>query len=834
MTALALRIAMRDLRGSFRGFGVFLACIALGVAAIAAVGNLNRSVADALNRDARQLLGGDFAIEQSAQPLTPQQLAPLVPTGSRTSTTVRTNAIARAPSGRSLAVVLKSVDDAHPLLGEVRLDPQRPLAETLADAGIAVEPAFLARLSVKVGDRVRLGDGEVTVTAVLVREPDRLGGAVSLGPRVLASTTTLEQLGIIRPGSLVRYETRVVTPPGTDADGWARSLTAANPDAGWRIETASEVQPDAARLTDRLATFLTLAGLAALITGGLGIGLAVQSHLARRTATIAVLKCVGASGTMIFTVFLLQIVLLASVGVVVGLVLGQALPIATRLLPEGTLPVALDYRLYPAPLLLAAGCGLLTALVFALWPLALAREVTPASLFRSMVQDQRVWPRRVHLAQLGVAVAALAALAVVGVPRPELGAWFVVGTAFCLAGLALLARALLRLLRGAGGRGGFAWRMAIGTLTRHGSGSVSVVTALGTGLAVLVMVALLQRTLTVEVEQSLPARAPAVLFIDIQPGQRDAFTRTVAEAGGGVLQMLPSLRARVVRIADEPADAEKVAPEVRWTINRDRGLTYLAQRPDDVSLVEGEWWPADYAGPPLLSIDAEIARGYGVGIGDTLAFNILGRTIDARITNLRDEVDWGAGRLDFMFIMSPGLLDKAPHTLVASAEVPPGAEPALLDAMAERLPNVTPISIRDVLAQVAEVLGKIGFAVNAVAAVTLGAGLLVLAAAVAAARQRHLYTSVLLKVLGARRSVVLRSFLVEYGLLGSAAAVCGCVLGSVSAWAITVLVMNLPWRFAMLPVAVIATLAVTLSLVVGAVGLWRLLGRSAASVLRTA
>ena len=848
---VAWRLAIRDLRGSWRGFGVFLASIALGVAAITAVGNLDRGVGDALRHDARRILGGDFTLEQASVPLSAGDLASLVPPGSRVSETIRTNAIARTGSGakaadaRALAVSLKAVDARHPLLGAVDLDPPQPLERafhvTAANAaaatdgsagGIVVEPAFLSRLGVAVGDRVRLGDGLVRVAAVLVREPDRLGAGLSLGPRVLLSIPTMQRLGVLQPGALVRYEYRVVVPAGTDVAAWTQAVQESHPDAGWRLQTASQVQPQAARLTDRLATFLTLAGLATLITGGLGIGLAVHNHLARRIATIATLKCLGAPGQMIFAIFLTQVAALAAVGTACGLLAGQLLPLALRLLPANTLPVLPAYGLYAGPLALAGACGMLTAVAFATWPLAMAREVTPANLFRTASESGRRRPRARYLVLLGVVIAALAGLAILGVPRPQVGLWFVLGTAACLVGLAILGRLFLWALGHLAGRGGFAWRLALGTLKRPGSGAIPVVVALGTGLAVLTMVGLLQHGLEAAVEESLPSRAPSTLFIDLQPAQRGAFERDVATAGGRVLQVLPSLRARVVRIKDTPVDAALLPSDVRWTVTHDRGLTYLENRPQRLDLVAGTWWPSGYDGPPLLSLDAEVARGYGVGVGDSLTFNVLGRAIDARIASLRPPVDWSSGRLDFMFIMSPGLISKAPHTLAASIDIPPDGESRLLNTLATAMPNVTPISIRDIVAQLTTVLGKIGFAVDVVAAVTLAAGLLVLVAAVAAAHARHLYESVLLKVLGATRAVILRSFLVEYGVMGAVAAATGGLLGSLGAWAIAVFAMHLPWRFDPWIVAGIALTAVGLALLVGGLGLLRVLGRPAAPVLR--
>ena len=349
-----------------------------------------------------------------------------------------------------------------------------------------------------------------------------------------------------------------------------------------------------------------------------------------------------------------------------------------------------------------------------------------------------------------LAALALAGLAIGSVPRHDLAFWFVLAVAVSLVILTGLARLLLAGLARFRPELGLPLRLALANLRASGGGAAAVIVALGAGLATLMTTALLQANLAREVDLRLPDRAPALIFIDIQPGQREPFAQALAGVPQTqLLQEVPSLRARVIRIAGQPVEQVKVSPDVEWTINRDRGLTYQAAKPDDTQLVAGEWWAPDYRGPPLLSLDARLAGGYGVGVGDTLSFNILGRTVEARIANLRQEVDWSNGRLDFLFVMSPGLLEAAPHTFVAAVDVPPEGETALIEAVAEAAPNVTPIPVRAAVRDLGATLRKIGFAVDAVAGVTLLAGVLVLAAGVAAVRDRHRYQSVILKTLGA-------------------------------------------------------------------------------------
>ncbi|HEY0409421.1 MAG TPA: FtsX-like permease family protein, partial [Candidatus Dormibacteraeota bacterium] len=695
--------------------------------------------------------------------------------------------------------------------------------------------AVLARLGAKLGDTVRLGDTSVRLAAVLEREPDRLGGFFSIGPRVIVSDATLHAANLLQPGAMVRYEYRVVLPPGADPARVAAGLKAAKAEAGWRVQASGDVQPQVAQLTDRLATFLTLAGLSALAIGGLGVALAVQTHLGRRTAGIATLKCLGATSGQILAVYLAQILLLAAVGSALGLVLGAGLLLLLRAIAAPLVPVPLDIALSPASLLIAAAAGLLTASTFALRPLLQARAVPPAALFRSLVAPADRRPRLADLALVLLSAAALSALAIASVPGHKAALWFVLGIVLLLALLTVLARLVIVGLAGLRPGLAVAPRLALANLRAAGGGAVAVVVALGAGLAVLTTTALVQASLSREVGQRLPGRVPAYVFIDIQPNERDGFTAALRSVPGAtLLQELPNLRARVVAIAGKPAAEAHVAPNVQWTLNRDRGLTYEAAPPQGVRPVAGSWWPPDYQGPPLVSIDDETAQGYGVHVGDTLTFNVLGRPIEARIANIRPEIDWSSGRIDFLFVMSPGLLAAAPHTLVAAVDVPPEREDALVGAVADAAPNVTPIPVREAVEEVARSVRKIGLAVDAVAGVTLLAGILVLAAGVAAVRDRHRYQAVILKAIGATRPLLTQAFLLEYGALGLASALTGVATGTLASWLLVTRLMRLEWAFAPLPVAGVAGAAIVLSLAAGAFGLRRTLGQPVAPALRGA
>ena len=828
--ALAWRLARRELRSGLQGFAVFLACLTLGVAAMTAVGVINAGVIDAVQRDAAALLGGDIRLEANNLPLADDELAELMPADARRSDAVRTNAMAFGGEGRRVVVSLKAVDDAYPLYGEVSLEPALDVQQALADGGAAVEPGLLTRLGAKLGEQIRIGEATFTVRATIVREPDQLGGFVSIGPRVMIRLADLARTGVIQPGSLARYDYRFALPPGADAAALIAELRRAHPDAHWRPRGTRDVQPQVTRFTDRLASYLTMAALTTLLIGGVGVALAIQNYLAGKTSTIATLKCLGARSRLIFRMYLLQVLVLAGIGIVLGLGVGHLVPWLLAAAASRLLPIRVMVDFYPAPLLVAAACGLLTALVFAIWPLARAREVSPARMFRALLAPPRRLPPAAVLIGLGLSLIALGALAVAGVADRRLGAIFVavaVVAAVLLAGLAFL---VLRGVRLIGQRGSARVRIALANLHRPGAGAPGVIIALGAGLTVLTMVALLERNLAAEIGVHLPERTPAVFFIDIQRDQVDQFEQSVsAVEKAQVLQIEPVIRGRVVRIKGVPVDQTGIQ---HWTLRRDRGLSYAARQPENTDLAAGAWWPADYAGPPLVSVEDEVALAYGVGIGDRLSFNVLGRVIEAEIASLRPEIDWSQGRLDFVFLFSPGVLEAAPHTFAAAVEVPKEREAALLDQVAAELPNVTPITIREVVERVGEVLGKVRIAIAVVGSVTLLSGILVLAGAVAAARRRHLYESVVLKVLGARRSDLLRIFLIEYLGLGATAAIAGGILGTLGAAVIVVGVMHLEWTFAPAVVLVVLVMALAITLAAGFLGTWRLLGRSTAAVLR--
>ncbi len=832
------KIAWRDLRGSRAAALIILACLTLGVATITGIGSLRQSVTDTVARDARALLGGDLVIESTNRALPEDELQAIVPEGAGVSHSVVTNAIAFADNGRQVPVSLKAVDDLYPLFGQVRLEPDQSLDAALGKRGALAEQSLLQRLQIEVGDTFELGSGRVEIRGVIVSEPDRLGYFVGLGPRLMVHQETLDALGILAPGALARHSYGLALADPAAAGALAETLRRDFADAAWRTQTVESLQPRIARNADRLASYLSLAGIAALLIGGLGVGIVVDAHLRSRQRTIATLRCIGTTRRDIALICGLQVCLLCAAGLGLGALLGTALPYAVHLLPADLLPFELAIGVQPGAIASAALFALATAALFTALPLLRATAITPAALFRDDATApatdpgrrarQRRWPWL-----LGVGVV-LAATAVLAVPDRVIAAVFlgiVAVAAALIQGLARLGLAAVGLVAQ---RSTGLTRLALSQLRRGEGAAVASVVALAAGTAVLTTVLLVEYSISRELVQNRQADAPGAVFIDIQPHQQEDF-RAIVEAfpSARILQLEPVLRARIVRIAGQAVDAVEIAENVRWTVRRDRGLSYRSAAPPPGEIVAGAWWPADYAGPPLVSVEDEVAIGYGVGIGDTLTFNVMGRMVEAEIANLRREIDWSEGRVDFIFVLSPGVIDQAPHTLVATVDVAGADQTALIDRMARDLPNVTPFAIADIIARVEAILGQIGLAVRFMAGVTLLTGLAVLVSALAAARRAQLRQSVLFKVVGAERQQIGRIFLAQYLMIGIVAAVLGAVLGLASSFAVVAFGMGLSWSLTPLLASAVPVVAVLATLVIGAVGLQRVLGVPAATILRS-
>jgi len=833
---LVLSLARRELRGGIRGFRIFLACLALGVAVIAGVGSLASSIGAGLETDARAMLGGDVEVNLVLRPADERELAYLRDAGA-VSAIEDMRAMARRDDDQARSLIeLKAVDANYPLVGGVTLDPPQPLPQALARRdgrwGAVAAPALLERLGLKPGDTIRIGNGRFVLSAALTHEPDAATGIFILGPRLIIANEALQETGLVMPGTLISYAYRLRLPPGTDPVAWSAKLRAAFPDAGWRLRNFTDAAPTLRRLLDRVGLFLTLVGLTALLVGGVGVGNAVASYLASRILSIAILKSVGAPGRLVFLVYLAQIAALAAAGIAIGLVLGAAVPLLAGHFLMTAWPIPLRLGLYPLPLAIAAAAGALATIAFSLGPLARAKAVAPATLFRAAVEPPATPARgAVFAAQLAAGLL-LAALVIFSSTDRRLSFWAAVSALTALAVFRLAGMLVVSLVRRAPRPRHPALRIALTNLGRRGANTATVIASLGLGFTVLVALSLVQGNISLTLDRELPEHAPSFFFIDIQPDESAAFDELVQsfpDASG--FERVPSLRGRLAKLNGVPVERARVAGDAQWAVRSERGLTYSPTLPAGSHLAEGEWWPPDYQGPPLVSFDADLAHGMGLKLGDTLTVNVLGRDITATIANLRT-INWTSLGINFAMVFSPGTFTGAPETGIAMVRLPSEREAALQKAVTDRFPNISSISVKDALKSVSDIVAAVALALQVTAAVALGAAGLVLAGALAAARRRRLYESVVLKVLGATRTDLLKSFLWEYGLLGLLAGMIASVLGTIAAYLVLTRVMRADWVFLPESVLLSAGVALLLTLALGYAGTWRALSASAAPYLR--
>jgi len=820
MIPLSLRFAGRELRGGVRGFRIFLACLALGVAAIAAAGSTAEAFRRGLASQASEILGGDLALSIRQRVFNAGERAILEKAG-RVSYSVASMAMAEAPSGERRLIELRGVNQTYPLAGQVTLQGAASLQAAIADeegvAGAVVEQPLLDKLHMKVGDRFLAGNLPLVVRGVLMEEPDRLSRGFALGPRVIANIGAVQRGGFLAPGLPFGETARVALPPGAPLQAEKAKLRKALGGLV-RIRDRDDAAPGIHRLIDQLEYFLGFIGLASLVAGGLGVFGAVSAYLEARKPVIATLKALGAEGALVRDIYLIQIGLLAALGVGIGLAVGAAAPLALGELVKNDLPIPALFAVYPGPLLKAAAFGLLSAAAFSLAPLGRARSTPPASLFRSDLSGElKIGP---EIVGAGLAAAGLAAMAVATAPTKLAALIMIAGVAVSFGLLWLLGWGAARLAgrARAGARGPL--RIGLANLAGPHSAARTASPAIGLGVALLASVVLIQSSLLNQVTEIAPRTAPALVFTDI-PGDRAAqFDAAVAKAFGQPLTQKNFLRepfvtGRITKVRGQPVVASAIPREDRWAYDSDISMSAIGPKPEDPGIEEGSWWPANYAGPPLLAMDVDVARGKAIKVGDAVTISVLGRDIDARVAALR-KFDFGGFGASFPLVVTPAAVEGANLRQVAIAKASKAQEAAVIRELGRDFPTVNVISVREQLEAATDLFNRLALAVRGAAAVAALAGLLVLAGAIAARARARTREAATLKVLGASRGQILSAYVLEYGAVGVIAGAAGVALGYAAAWPVVVKVFHAKWSMDWEGVAALLAVA---ALVAGAGGL---------------
>lgn len=837
-----LCLGMRELRNGFDGFRIFIACLALGVMVIAAVGALADALRAGLVTQGEVILGGDVMFARAHVRATSAEREVFDSLG-RVSETATMRTMARRIDGSDQALAeLKGVDGGYPLAGDVTLKSSGSFAHAIAGDGAVADAMLLERLGLKIGDKMRIGEAEVTVGGILDSEPDAVADRMTYGPRIFVSLATLEKTGLVKPGTLIRWRYAIELPETVAADKQALAdlrtkVTQKLADGGFSSGDRFDPSPQITRVLERLRQFLILIGLASLLVGGVGIANAVSTFVDKRMKVIATLRSVGASGAQIMGIFLVQLGLMTAIGIAIGLALGVMVPMLIDAFYGDLLPVRIDIQVSPRSLGIAALYGTLIALLFALWPLGRAENVKASVLFRDSVNSPGGRPRLGLIVIIGVLAALLVGVAVATSDPRSIALYVIAGLVVMLAVFGWLGGYLSRLAGKLPRSRRPELALALRNIASPDGLTRSVLLSLGTGLSLLVAVGLANAALVADLQERLPAEAPSYFLLDIPPADFDGLKDRVSRhIPGATLVEAPMLRGRIVALKGKPVEELTFPADTQWVLNSDRGLSYSETVPEGSSVSGGTWWDKDYSGPPLVSFEGEIAKKLGIGLGDSVTVNVLGRNIEAKVASTRD-VKWESIALNFIMVFSPNTLRAAPHNLLATVRLPPGGTPGAESDMVRDLgrayPGVSAIRVRDAIDQFSKIFAKVMVAVQVAGSVTLTAGALVLAGALVTAQRRRVLEAVILKTIGARRRQILEVHAWEYALLALIAALVAILLGSAVAWVAVTRVMEVEYVFSLSSVGFSLGIAAAMIAVFGGFGTWAILRAPPAPYLRS-
>lgn len=850
--SLPLRLALRDLRAGLSGFRIFIACIILGVTAIVGVGSTARSLVDSLSDQGRRILGGDASFTTVLREISADERAWLESQG-KVSEIGRMRAMARKGSEAAALVELKAVGPSYPEIGTLALEPG---ASSVADIlerkdgvfGLLADEALVFRLGLKPGDQLKIGDATFQWRGLIKSEPDSLSGGLILGSRVIVSTQALRASGLIQPGSLVRWTYRIIL-QGRDSgnaqplasksllDDFIKQTAERFPQAGWRVATRETVSPGFAKNLERFTQFLTLVGLTALIIGGIGIAGAVRGFVNRKQKDFAILKALGAPGSYVVYAALIEVLIAAMIGIVIGTAIGVALPFAISAIFGATIPLPFSPGVYPRQIVLGLTYGLLATLLFSLGPLGYLHDTPVSTLVRDTFGANRKRLRQSYKIALGaLALLFLLTILLTATDRRS-AAIFLAAAALILMALQVVGIVISTIVKRLPRRGSIEWRLAISNLGRPGALTRPVVTSVGLGLSLFVTLTMIDVNIREPLRRGIPGQTPSFFFMDIQSAQAESFKAFVAkELPEASIDMVPMLRGRLVKVGDTDAAKVMAKENVSWVLEGDRGITFATEVPEGSKVTEGSWWAKDYSGPPLVSVEAEVARGLGLDLGDSVTLNVLGRNITAKIANLR-EVNWRSYGINFVFVFTPNTFAGAPHALLATAtlkaDMSGSREGKLVTELASAYPNISTIRLKETLEAVAAIARQLGIAIRSATLVALLASVLVLAGTLAAGQSARIYDSVVLKVVGATRLKLTGAYMLEFVILGLATALVSLGAGTITAKLILTRVLNIDsfeWDWGGAAETLLLSLA--LIILIGIAGTWRTLKLPASGILR--
>jgi putative ABC transport system permease protein len=792
-----LKMAWRDSRTARRSLLLAAFSIVLGIAALTAIGSFTANLRRAVGDQAKQLLGADLAVS-SRQPL-PQdverRLAALG--GAQAREVAFTSMLVLPAGGRTRLVQVRAVEGGFPFYGEFATEPAGAAARLRGENGAAIlEDTLVAQFGLKPGDPVRLGQGVFTVAGALKKIAGDSVAAGWFAPRVFVPLRALPATGLVRPGSIVRYRTLLKLPPGRDADALAAELKRQFPEARLETETVAGRQRELGRTLDNVGAFLSLTGFVALLLGAIGVASAVQVYVQQKLATVAVLRCLGASARQGFGIYALQGLALGVIGATLGAALGVGVQLALPALVRGLLPLPVEFFIAWPEVARGAGAGLAVCVMFTLLPLLAVRRVPPLAALRADFAGEEARPDAWRAGLIALIAVAVTALAMAQAPRPLVGLGFAaaLGASFgLLAGLARLVAWAAR--KFSPRRAPYVWRQGLANLHRPRNRTVLLMVSLGLGAGLMLTLVLTRATLLGQLRAS--GGRTNLLFFDIQDDQIAPLEKLLAAAGAPVRSAAPVVTMRLLTVRGRPVAellADKGGPVPAWTLRREYRSTFRGQLVATEKLAAGKFdgRAAPGAAVAPVSVEAGLAKDMRLGLGDTLEFDVQGVPVKTRITSLRT-VDWRRMEPNFFVVFPEGVLEDAPKTWLAAVRAASPADSARVQqAVTEAFPNVSAIDLALVLQTLDGIFSKAEFVVRFMVLFTVATGVVVLAGAVLSGRSQRLHESVLLRTLGATRAQLVQIQLAEYALLGALAAVTGGGLAVAAEWLLARFVFEAP------------------------------------------
>lgn len=770
---------------------VLLAAVALAVAALTAVGFLTDRIGRAVERQANEILAADLRL-RSPNPIPVEWHDVAAEHDLRSAETANFPSVVFSDNDLSSLATIKVVSDLYPLRGQVRVSDalfaDEQIAEGIPDRGeVWADGALLARLGVDVGDRIAVGELEVTVDAVLTYRPDQSIGFASLAPSLLLNMEDMEATGLVSTGSRIRYA-MLVAGLDDNVDAFYDAIEDRLP-ANVRSRNREEGSDRANNAADRAQRFLSLTAVISLLLSAVAIAMSARRFAHRRMDTVALMKSLGASQKFVISAASVQLVILGILGVIIGSVVGFALEqLVTEMLADiiqGDLP-----PVGWSPVFLACGSALILLMGFAMPSLFQLRDTPPLRVLR---HDEMPPPP----SRLFVAGTALIAVAVMLYQAIGDGLMLVIvlsGMAAVSAALYVAGRGLVSLMGKSRGGVGIAWRYGLANVARRGRDSAVQVVAFGLGLTVLLLLTFVRTDLLQVWQQTLDENAPNRFLINIQPHERASIAEIFQSNGIAAPEFVPMVRARMSTINGEDVKEMEFPIEGgRWMANREQNLSWAEHIASTNTVIDGEWWPVGYDGPPLVSLEQEAAMELGVTIGDVLTYDVAGQPVEATVANTR-EVNWDSFRPNFFMVFSPGTLDGYPATFISGAKVPDEARQGLVQLVRTH-PTVSVIDIDSILLQVKGIIDKASLAVQAVFVFTLAAGIAVLFAAVQSTIDERRFESAMLRALGVKRRTVLSGVLTEFAALGFAAGLLASAGASILAAIVAVQLFELEYTF---------------------------------------